>query len=105
MPRDREIDGIDVSDFLLGKQPGSGREGFVVYMGQDIFAVKWRNWKLHFKEQGSVFGELRSYTMPRVYNLHTGPREIKKAPNVSGPGSGGSRAVDRDGQCGTRRPS
>jgi arylsulfatase len=44
-------------------------------MGNDVFGVKWRNWKLHFKEQDSVFGELRTYTMPRVYNLLTDPQE------------------------------
>ncbi len=75
VPQDRVIDGIDVSDFLLGKGSDSGREGFIVYMGKDIFAVKWRNWKLHFKEQDSVFGELRTYTMPRVYNLLADPQE------------------------------
>jgi arylsulfatase A-like enzyme len=75
VPKDRVIDGMDMSKFMLGKQKKSGREGFVVYMGKDIFAVKWRNWKLHFKEQDSVFGELHTYTMPRVYNLLTDPQE------------------------------
>ena len=75
VPDDRIIDGIDVSPFLLGKQEHSGREGFVVYMGNDVFGVKWRNWKLHFKEQDSAFGELRTYTMPRVYNLLHDPQE------------------------------
>ena len=40
VPDDRVIDGIDVSGFLLGDRPESGRDGFVVYMGNDIFAVK-----------------------------------------------------------------
>jgi len=51
VPNDRVIDGIDMSRFLLGKNDDSGRDGFVVYMGNDVFGVKWRNWKLHFKEQ------------------------------------------------------
>ena len=38
-----------MSDFFLGETNKSGREGFIVYMGNDIFGVKWRNWKLHFK--------------------------------------------------------
>lgn len=75
VPEDRVIDGIDVSDFLLGKSDESGREGFVVYMGNDIFGVKWRNWKLHFKEQNGWNGELRTYTMPRAYNLLSDPQE------------------------------
>ena len=75
VPSDRVIDGIDVSDFLLGKTEKSGREGFIVYMGNDIFGVKWRDWKLHFKEQTGWNGVLREYTMPRVYNLINDPYE------------------------------
>jgi arylsulfatase A-like enzyme len=76
VPEDRLIDGVDVADFLLGKKDKSGREGFVVYMGNDIFGVKWRNWKLHFKEQSGWNGVLREYTMPRVYNLMNDPQEV-----------------------------
>jgi arylsulfatase len=75
VPTDRVIDGIDVSDFLLGKTETSEREGFIVYMGNDIFGVKWRDWKLHFKEQTGWNGVLREYTMPRVYNLIKDPFE------------------------------
>jgi len=75
VPDDRVIDGIDMSEFLLGQKEASGREGFVVYMGNEIFGVKWRNWKLHFKEQTGWDGELREYTMPRAYNLMNDPQE------------------------------
>lgn len=75
LPDDRPIDGIDITDFLLGKTAESGREGFIVYMGAEIFGVKWRNWKLHFKEQDSAFGEMRTYTMPRLYDLLRDPQE------------------------------
>jgi arylsulfatase len=75
VPSDRVIDGIDVSNFLTGEQTESGREGFIVYMGDNIFGVKWRDWKLHFKEQTGWNGVLREYTMPRVYNLINDPQE------------------------------
>ncbi|UCD68654.1 MAG: arylsulfatase [Betaproteobacteria bacterium] len=75
VPDDRVIDGIEMSEFLLGKRSKSGREGFVVYMGNDVFGIKWRNWKLHFKEQKGWNGVLREYTMPRIYNLMNDPRE------------------------------
>lgn len=74
-PSDRVIDGIDMSDFLLGKQIDSGRDGFIVYMGKEIFGVKWKNWKLHLKEQDAWNGKLNTYTMPRVYDLLTDPQE------------------------------
>ncbi len=75
VPDDRVIDGIDISPFLLGQSEQSGREGFIVYMGNDVFGVKWRDWKLHFKEQTGWNGVLRTYTMPRVYNLISDPQE------------------------------
>jgi arylsulfatase len=75
VPTDRVIDGVDQTDFLLGKQENSNREGVIVYMGEKIFAVKWRNWKLHFKELDTIFSETRTYDTPRLYNLHTDPGE------------------------------
>ncbi len=75
VPQDRVIDGIDVSEFLLGKSEESGRDGFVVYMGNDIYGVKWGDWKVTFKEQETAFSEMRTYTTARVYNLLTDPQE------------------------------
>jgi arylsulfatase len=39
VPGDRIMDGIDTSDFLLGKLDTSGREGVIVYMGNDVFGL------------------------------------------------------------------
>ena len=64
-----------MSGFFLGDEKQSGREGFIVYMGNDVFGVKWRDWKLHFKEQTGWNGALREYTMPRLYNLMNDPQE------------------------------
>jgi arylsulfatase len=75
VPDDRVIDGIDVSEFLMGVSVESGRNGLVVYMGNDVFGVKWRDWKIHLKEQSGWNGVLREYTMPRVYNLINDPFE------------------------------
>lgn len=75
VPDDRIIDGVEMSDFFLGKKEESGREGFIVYMGKDIFGVKWRNWKLHFNEQEGWNTVKNTYTMPRVYNLYEDPQE------------------------------
>ena len=75
VPEDRVIDGIDQSEFLFGNQKKSNREGIIVYMGEEIFGVKWRNWKVSFKEQDTIFSETRTYGTPRVYNLLTDPQE------------------------------
>ena len=69
------IDGVEMSDFFLGKKNSSGREGVIVYMGNDIYGVKWRNWKLNFKELDTVFGEVKEYGMPKLYNLYRDQQE------------------------------
>jgi arylsulfatase len=75
VPNDRVIDGVDQTDFFLGKQQKSNREGMIVYMGNDIYGVKWRNWKVNFQELDTVFSEVRKLGMPRVYNLLVDPQE------------------------------
>jgi arylsulfatase len=75
VPDDRVIDGIDMSDFLLGKTDKSGREGIIVYMGNDVWGVKWRNWKVNLKEQDTILDKTSNYGMPRVHNLHKDPGE------------------------------
>ena len=75
VPDDRIVDGIEMSDFFLGKAEESGREGVIVYMGNDVYGVKWRNWKMNFKELDTIFGQVKEYGMPKVYNLYKDPGE------------------------------
>lgn len=87
VPNDRVIDGLDQTEFFLGKTKKSPREGFVVYMGEEIYGVKWRDWKLNFKEQDTIFSEKREYVTPRLYNLLTDPRESENVLFSLTPGS------------------
>jgi arylsulfatase len=75
VPDDRIIDGIDVTNFFLGKHKKSGRESVIVYMGNDVYGVKWRNWKLNFKELDTVVSEVKEYGMPKLYNLYRDQQE------------------------------
>ncbi len=79
VPSDRPIDGLDLSDFLLGKSDKSGREGFPIFVGNDFYALKWRNWKVHYIWQESKYSpkEVLS-TVPKVVNLITDPREERQ---------------------------
>ena len=77
VPSDRVIDGVDQTDFMLGKQEKSNREGVIVYMGNEVWGVKWRNWKLHLKEQNNIVTETMNYGMPRIYNLIKDPGETQ----------------------------
>ena len=77
VPNDRVIDGVDQSDFFMGTQKKSNREGFIVYMATDIFGVKWRNWKLNFTEMQSALSEKKTYNFLKTYNLQTDPGETE----------------------------
>ena len=76
VPQDRVIDGVDQSAFFLGEQETSARESVIIYLGNTIFGVKWRNWKLVTRELDSGFGvPIKQYEIPLFYNLHLDPRE------------------------------
>jgi len=76
VPADRIIDGVDQSGFLLGKQKKSNRESVVVYVGNEIYGVKWRNWKMMSKEIERGAGQaVKVFPIPAFYNLHLDPRE------------------------------
>lgn len=75
IPDDRVIDSIDQSDFLLGKEEKSNRDGFIVYVGNDLFGIKWRNWKMMFKEVERGTDDKKTYDFPRFFNLYSDPKE------------------------------
>jgi arylsulfatase len=76
IPGDRVIDGIDQTDFFLGKQDNSDRESVIIYVGDDIYGVKWRNWKMVTTELDAGFGlPTKSYSIPLFYNLNLDPKE------------------------------
>jgi arylsulfatase len=79
VPRDRPIDSVDQSEFLLGKTESSAREGFPIFCAERLQAVKWRNWKLHFMRQDTMFDPPVKNPVPTIYNLFTDPREEKPA--------------------------
>ena len=65
----------------------SGCEGLIVYMGNDIFGIKWHNWRINFEEMESVFSEKTDWGMPRVYNRLSVPLERENVlfPDILGP--------------------
>jgi arylsulfatase A-like enzyme len=77
IPTDRPIDGVDQSDFFLGRQEKSNREGFVAYCGPRLQAVKWRNWKVHFydPEHQTAMKTGEKLPLPQIYNLYRDPHE------------------------------
>ena len=57
-PRDRLIDGIDQT-FFLGQQETSNCDACMVWLNEELHAVKWRDFKINFKRQ-------QHFTRPRT---------------------------------------
>jgi arylsulfatase len=75
IPTDRPIDGFDQSDFFLGQQEKSNREYVVTYVGNTVFAVKWRDYKFHFAATEGTHSVVQTYTFPQVFNIKEDVKE------------------------------
>src|ERR1700752_271832 len=76
IPKDRAIDGIDQTAFLLGTSERSAREGFPAFVSDRLEAVKWRNWKIVFyDEQRDWWSPPTKLGSPKAFNLITDPKE------------------------------
>ncbi len=73
VPKDRAIDGINILPFLEGKRASSGRESLLYFTGNQVRAVKWKDWKFHY----AFMPEPRVTEPPlmRLFNLRSDPRE------------------------------
>jgi arylsulfatase len=75
IPDDRPIDGVSQLDFFLGKQKNSNRDGFPAYVGDRLYAVKWRNWKMHLVWQENMYDPPQKLPLPKLVNLLTDLKE------------------------------
>jgi arylsulfatase len=75
IPDDRPIDGIDQTSFFRGESARSLREGFLFYIKNDLRAVKWRDWKLHFYWEPEVNEGQGKLESPYLFNLKQDPKE------------------------------
>ena len=75
IPKDRTIDGVDQSNFLMGKTNKSARESLVIYIGNELFGAKWRNWKILIKEMDEDGYGIKNMAYASVYNLIVDPKE------------------------------
>jgi len=75
IPKDRPIDGIDQSAFLLGVQENSNREHILYYIGNDLFSVKWRSFKIHLKNVETFWDTVQTHLFPPVYDVTNDPGE------------------------------
>ncbi len=75
IPRDRPIDGVDQTDFLLGRRDQSAREGFLFHIKTELRAVKWRDWKLHLYWEPEVNEGKGKLESPYLFNVTRDPKE------------------------------
>ena len=79
IPTDRAVDGIDQTAFLLGQQEKSAREFYAVFMsgpsGPEVYAIKWRNYKMHLVWQPRMYDVPQKLAVPRLIDLYDNPQE------------------------------
>ena len=87
MPKDRPIDGYDLTEVLTGKTSTGPRDRMFYYSGSYLMAVRLRQYKAHFWTKGSHCGNtyhdqdcwdqtpLKSHTPPLLFDLEQDPKE------------------------------
>ena len=86
MPSDRPIDGVDQTDVLLGKSETGNRDSLLTFIGADLVAVRWKQWRMYFTDvHPTGIGPQRQPGMfstsapmagyPKIYNIQMDPHE------------------------------
>lgn len=74
-PTDRVIDGMNQLEWLSGREPASRRDGYIYWMGPEMYGVKWRNFKLALVVQKFSTDPVGKLSSPRIINLIADPQE------------------------------
>ena len=93
LPDDRPIDGVDQSDFLLGRTGESSREHLLTFLGDRLIAVRWRQWRMYPVEFRPAAGNpslagyqsvIRELVYPQIFNIEADPKEqVNRAAHVA----------------------
>ncbi len=85
LPTDRPIDGVDQTAVLFGKSEEGARESLLTFAGPDLLAVRWKQWRIYFKDMrhtgtgqqmlGDLFISNSGLYYPQVYNIESDPHE------------------------------
>jgi arylsulfatase A-like enzyme len=70
------LDGYNQLPYLTGGSPESPRNEFFYYGEHQLYAIRYRNWKVHFQIKDNWFaGQSIKPTVPRPVNLRVDPFE------------------------------
>jgi len=75
IPSDRLIDGVDQTALLLGEQDTSGLKGCMVWLNDELHAVKWGQFKVSFRRQQHFHDPEIPLGFARIINLLEDPKE------------------------------
>jgi arylsulfatase len=85
LPADRPIDGVDQTAVLLGNSEMGNRRSLLSFIGSDLVAVRWKQWRIYFKDMkltgtgqqmlGGIFADISNLSYPKVYNIEMDPHE------------------------------
>jgi len=97
IPTDRPIDGVDQTDWLLGKKKKSARDSRLVFFNGNFVGIRWRQFKFLRKEFEKKASLARpTYTgvsLPQLYNLKTDPKEEYNIMGESGASNVGAHML------------
>jgi arylsulfatase A-like enzyme len=74
-PQDRIIDGKDQTPFFLGSQHSSNREDCMVWLNEELHAIKWKDFKINFKRQQHFHDPELGLGFARITHLMDDPKE------------------------------
>ncbi len=85
LPTDRAIDGVNQLDMLTGKSKIGNREHLISFIGSDLVAVRWKQWRMYFRDMnrtgtgqqmlGGIMANSTPMYYPKVYNIEMDPHE------------------------------
>lgn len=86
MPTDRPVDGVDQTDVLLGTSEMGHRESLLSFIGADLVAARWKQWRIYFtdihptgigpqRQPGVLSANAPMAGYPKIYNIEMDPHE------------------------------
>ena len=74
----KKIDGIEMTDLFFSNENSSKRDSFLYYNEDELEAIRYKNWKLHFKKEDKLINELYDLDsdISEKVNLYSSHREI-----------------------------
>lgn len=86
IPTDRPIDGVDQTDVLLDKSKMGHRESLLSFIGADLVAARWKQWRFYFtdvhptgigpqRQPGMFSASAPMAGYPKVFNIEMDPHE------------------------------